>query len=40
MTIDVGFTKYKEEFTTDKAELLLVRQPLTLNDILISNYKY
>jgi len=31
---------YKEELTTDKAELILERQPLTFNDILLSNYNY
>lgn len=38
--IDKGFTDYKGEFITDKAELVLERNPLTFNDILLSNYNY
>ena len=40
MLLDMGFTNYKEQLITDKAELCLVRQPLKLNDILLSNYDY
>lgn len=40
MPLDLGFTAYKEEITTDKAECILVREPLTLNDILLSVYEY
>lgn len=40
MLLDLGFTILKEEFVTDKAELVLERNPLTLNDILLSNYNY
>lgn len=38
--IDLGFTKFKEPFVTDQAELILVREPYTFNDILLSNYNY
>lgn len=38
--IDFGFTQFKEELITDKAELLLVREPLNFNDVLLSNYNY
>ena len=37
---DLGFSIFKEEFTTDKAELILIREPLKFNDILLSNYNY
>lgn len=37
---DFGLSLYKLDFETDKAELVLERQPLTFKDILISNYKY
>lgn len=40
MIIDYGFTLYKEELTTDQAELILVREPLKFNDILLSKYNY
>ena len=39
-SLDLGFNYYKEEITTDKAELVLVRPPLTLEDILLSVYDY
>lgn len=39
-SLDLGFNYYKEEMTTDKAELVLVRPPLTLEDILLSVYDY
>jgi hypothetical protein len=39
-TLDVGFTSYKEVLTTDKAECILVREPLKLEDILLSVYDY
>lgn len=38
--IDKGFTDYKEELITDKAEFILQRNPLNFNDILLSNYNY
>lgn len=38
--VDFGFTQFKEELLTDKAELILVREPLNFNDILLSNYNY
>jgi hypothetical protein len=31
---------YKEILKTDKAELILERNPLTFNDVLSMNYKY
>lgn len=37
---DLGLNLYKPNFETDKAELVLVRDPLTFKDILASNYKY
>ena len=37
---DFGSSLYKQDFTTDKAELVLERNPLTFKDILISNYDY
>ena len=36
----MGFTNYKEQLITDKAELILVREPLKLEDILLSIYDY
>lgn len=38
--IDLGFTVYKEEFTTQDFELVLVREPLKFDDILLSKYNY
>lgn len=40
MPLDLGFTLYKEKFITDKAELILVREPLKLEEILLSVYNY
>ncbi len=40
MPVDLGLSLYKEELTTDKAELILVREPLKFQDILQSNYNY
>lgn len=40
MPLDLGFTTYKEELITDKAELVLFREPLKLEDILLSVYDY
>lgn len=40
MPLDLGFTTYKEQLITDKAELILVRDPLKLEDILLSVYDY
>lgn len=40
MPLDLGFTTYKEQLTTDKAELVLLREPLKLEDILLSVYDY
>ena len=37
---DLGISLYKPDFETDKAELVLEREPLTFSDILASNYKY
>jgi hypothetical protein len=37
---DFGLSLYKPDFETDKAELVLEREPLTFNDVLTSNYKY
>lgn len=38
--VDMGFTLYYDDLKTDKAEFILERQPLTLNDILIANNDY
>ena len=38
--LDMGFTNYKEQLITDKAELVLIREPLKLEDILLSVYEY
>ena len=38
--LDFGLSVYKPNFKSDKAELILERNPLTFKDILISNYKY
>ena len=37
---EFGLSLYKTIFTTSQAELVLVRKPLTFNDILLSNYNY
>ena len=37
---DFGLSLYKPNFESDKAQLILERNPLTFKDILISNYKY
>lgn len=37
---DLGFTIYKEVFTTSTAELILEREPLKFEDILFSKYEY
>lgn len=39
-SIDLGFTRYKEELVTDKAELILEHKPLKFQEILSSNYNY
>lgn len=38
--LDLGISIYKANFKTDKAELVMERNPLTFKDILASNYKY
>lgn len=40
MSMDFGMTHYKEELITSKAGCILVREPLKLNDILLSVYDY
>lgn len=40
MPLDLGFTTYKEMLITDKAECVLNREPLKLEDILLSVYDY
>jgi hypothetical protein len=37
---DLGLSLYKPNFETDKAELILKRDPLSFKDILASNYQY
>lgn len=38
--VDLGFSIYKEELKTDKSELILTRDPLTFQDVLLSTNKY
>lgn len=38
--VDVGYTLLKRNYKTDKAELILVREPMKFKDILTSNNKY
>lgn len=38
--LDLGMSLFKDSYTTDKAELILLRKPLTFNDILVTNYNY
>ena len=38
--LDLGLSLYKTNFKSDKAQLVLERDPLTFKDILASNYKY
>ena len=38
--LDMGFIQYKEKLVTDKAELILVREPLKFQDVLLSVYSY
>lgn len=37
---EFGLSLYKEMLSTNNAELILTRNPLTFNDILLSNYNY
>ncbi len=37
---EMGFSIYKEDFTTDKAELIEVRDPLKFSEVLLSTYNY
>lgn len=37
---DIGFTSLHREYRCDKAELIEVREPLKLKDILVTNYNY
>lgn len=38
--LDLGWSNYKDELITDKAELLFTRDPLKFEDILLQNYDY
>ena len=42
MITDLGFARFKKNFKTDKAELILTRDPLKFKDILLEtkNYEY
>lgn len=40
MILNKGFAIFKEQIVTDQAVCILKRDPLTLNDILLSIYKY
>lgn len=37
---DIGFKSLQRNFVSDCAELIQIRQPLKLEDILVTNYKY
>lgn len=37
---EFGLSLFKTELVTDKAELILKREPLNFNDILLTNYNY
>ena len=37
---DRGFSFYQAKLKTDKAELILLREPLKFKDILLSEYNY
>lgn len=37
---EFGLSLFKTELVTDKAELILKREPLKFNDILLTNYNY
>lgn len=37
---NLGYSLYKHDFKTDKAELVLEKSPMTFKDILTSNYRY
>lgn len=37
---EFGLSLFKLELITDKSELILEREPLTFNDILLTNYNY
>lgn len=39
-SIDFGYTLLKSELITDQAELILTRNPLKFEDILVTNHKY
>lgn len=38
--IDFGYTLFKQQLITDSAELVLTRNPLKFEDILVTNHKY
>jgi hypothetical protein len=40
MNRDKGFTLYEEDYKTGDSELILVREPLKFEDILLSKYNY
>ena len=40
LIMEFGFTIYKEQFQTSEAELILVRNPLKFDDVLLSKYNY
>jgi hypothetical protein len=37
---DFGFGFFKKDLVTDKAELIIEREPLKFEDILVNNNKY
>lgn len=38
--IDFGYTLWKQKLITDKAELIIKRDPMKFEDILVTNHKY
>jgi hypothetical protein len=40
MKREKGFTLYDEDYKTGDSELILVREPLKFEDILLSKYNY
>lgn len=38
--LEGGFNYFEDSFTTDKAELILTREPLKFNDVLLNTYNY
>ena len=37
---EIGYKSLQRNYTSDKAELIEIREPLKLEDILVTNYNY